>query len=258
MPRQAVQEETANIAAEQRAVRANFVFLLGGSVEDEEQEAEGSTEILEGRFENQARREVVEAIRLMSLAERGLAAASTSTALPPARAAAQALQRAFGHSRYLLRTLPTRGRIDPSRRLTGDRASAEDWRRAIVTLSPDPSTRAAREALDALLSVAAQLAPAASGTASPARDDVGDRLGHLAEQLLRIDPTAGDVQAASRDVTSARDAFIAGRLADARTSLQRAAPAILSRAQRGQANTKAPSLQLDRLAGALTLEGARR
>jgi hypothetical protein len=258
MTHQALQDETANIAAEQRAVRANFVFLLGGSVEDEEQEAEGSTEILEGRFENQARRDVVEAIRLMSLAERGLAAASTSTALPPARAAAQALQRAFGHSRYLLRTLPTRGRIDPSRRLTGDRAGADDWRRAIVRVNPDPSTRLARQALDDLLSVAASLAPPGSTVAATSPDDVDDRLGRLAEQLLRIDPTAADIQSAARDVTSARDAVVAGRVADAQALLQRAAPAVVSRAQRGLANTKAPSLRLDVLAGALAVEGARR
>ena len=36
-------EQTGAIAAEQRAVRGNFVFLMGGHVEDEEEEAEQST-----------------------------------------------------------------------------------------------------------------------------------------------------------------------------------------------------------------------
>src|SRR5262249_46001365 len=49
MPRAEVVETAANIAAQQRAVRANFIFLLGGEVEDEVVEAETSHEIQEGR-----------------------------------------------------------------------------------------------------------------------------------------------------------------------------------------------------------------
>src|SRR6185436_20502057 len=56
-----VEEAAATIAAEQRAVRANFIFLLGGEVEDEIVEAEASHEIQEGRLANQARREIVAA-----------------------------------------------------------------------------------------------------------------------------------------------------------------------------------------------------
>ena len=48
--RAALEEATAAIAAEQRAVRANFIFLMGGHVEDEEEEAERSNEIAEGRL----------------------------------------------------------------------------------------------------------------------------------------------------------------------------------------------------------------
>src|SRR5262249_30529478 len=65
MPRAEVVETAANIAAEQRAVRANFIFLLGGEVEDEVVEAETSHEIQEGRLANQARREIVAATLLM-------------------------------------------------------------------------------------------------------------------------------------------------------------------------------------------------
>ena len=50
LTREALEEEAAGIAAEQRTVRANFVFLLGGHVEDEEVEAEQSHEIREGRL----------------------------------------------------------------------------------------------------------------------------------------------------------------------------------------------------------------
>src|SRR5436190_1373866 len=39
-----------NLAVEQRMIRAEFVFMLGGEVQDEEVEAEQSTELQEGRL----------------------------------------------------------------------------------------------------------------------------------------------------------------------------------------------------------------
>jgi len=152
LPRAEVEATAANIAAEQRAVRANFIFLLGGEVEDEQVEAETSHEIQEGRLANQARREIVNATVLMGRVERELAAVAAKQALPPAQDAVKALQRAFGHSRYLLRALPSRVRIDPARRLSGDLASAADWTRALAPISDDPATAAARAALMDLVS----------------------------------------------------------------------------------------------------------
>ena len=261
MTKTAVHEAATNIGAEQRAVRANFVFLLGGTVEDEEQEAEGSTEILEGRFENRARQEILLATRLMTRVEQALSAASTAAALPPAREAAQALQRAFGHSRYLLRALPDRGRIDPSRRLTGDRASAEDWRRRLTPPDPDQRAEAARAALNELLAVSAGITrdPVKShGSNFVDAQSMAERIGQLAEHVLRIEPAAADVQASSRQLLGARDAIIGGRPSDARAALQRAAPAILARALRERLDVAAPTAALDRLAGALAREGGRR
>lgn len=142
-------EETANLAAEQRSVRANFVFLLGGHVEDEEVEAEQSSEISEGRLQNTARRDVNAAIREMTRAEQGLVAVDTGRALPPARAAVVALQRAFGKSRYLLRALPGSGRIDRSRRLTGALTTAASWHRDLLT-PPAREGDAARQLLSEL------------------------------------------------------------------------------------------------------------
>ncbi len=77
LDRATLEQEVGNIAAEQRAVRANFVFLMGGQVEDEEAEAEHSHEIQEGRLENTARREIIDAIQYMGKVEIGLAAIST-------------------------------------------------------------------------------------------------------------------------------------------------------------------------------------
>ena len=94
MARPALEEAAANIAAEQRAVRANFIFLLGGEIEDEEVEAETSSEIAEGRFANKARQEIVGATVLMGRVERALTAVSTKEALPlGARGGARAAAR---------------------------------------------------------------------------------------------------------------------------------------------------------------------
>jgi hypothetical protein len=251
MSRAAVAESAASIAAEQRAVRANFIFLLGGDVEDEEQEAE-APELLEGRFENRARQEILAATRFMSRAEQELGAVSTTRALPPARSAAQALQRAFGHSRYLLRALPARGRVDPSRRLTGDRTSAADWRRDTLDAAADPIAVAARDAVSELFRVAAALD---GGSASP--ESMATSMGNLAERVLRIDPRAPDIQTASRELLAARQALQERRTGDVRTALDRVLPALLTRAQRGRIEVSGRPRALDRLIGTVTLEKAR-
>ncbi|MDQ3417802.1 MAG: DUF4175 domain-containing protein [Acidobacteriota bacterium] len=181
LSREALEEETAGIATEQRTVRANFVFLLGGHVEDEEVEAEHSHEIQEGRLENTARKDINAAISQMTRVEQGLAALNVPGALPPARAAVEALQRAFGKSRYLLRSLAVRSRLDPSRRLTGNLADAGNWQR-IQPQAEDRPGEAARHLMDRLLDAAATLR-------------AGGQLPHghlhsLAESALSIDPAA--------------------------------------------------------------------
>ena len=53
-------------------MRSNFVFLMGGHVEDEEEEAEQSHEIQEGRLENSARRDISRAVAHMTSTEQAL------------------------------------------------------------------------------------------------------------------------------------------------------------------------------------------
>ena len=196
LDRSVLEQEVGNLAAEQRAVRANFVFLMGGQIEDEEAEAEHSHEIQEGRLENTARREIIAAIQEMGKVEAGLAAINTGAALPPARAAVEALQRAFGRNRYILRTLPVRSRVDPSRRLTGELSAASDWRRELYPPAADPAVDAARTTLRKLL----ELAPAIkAGTAT------APQLTALAEEALAIDPAAEDWQVVSRGLLQLRD-----------------------------------------------------
>ena len=178
-------------------MRANFVFLLGGHVEDEFEEAEQSHEIQEGRLENTARKDINAAISQMTRAEQGLTARNTAAALPPARAAVESLQRAFGRSRYLLRSLAVRSRVDPSRRLTGDLEGAGEWRRA----ESDPSVREGDEARHLLNELIDLSAPASSRNPpdlAPIRQ--------LAESALAIDPASPLWQEIARRLLVAKDA----------------------------------------------------
>ena len=227
--RATLEQEVANISAEQRAVRANFVFLMGGQVEDEEAEAEHSHEIQEGRLENTARREIIDAIQHMGKVEIGLAAINTSAALPPARAAVEALQRAFGRNRYILRTLPVRSRVDPSRRLTGEISTASDWRRELFPPAPDAAVEAARGLLTRLL----ELAPSVrSGSIAPSV------LTALAEEALAVDPAAEDWQAASKGLLQLRDAR--GTEAERLTVLNQVVARVTAVAERASLATRPP------------------
>ena len=66
---------------------------MGGHVEDEEEEAEQSHEIQEGRLENTARREIWRAVAHMTSTEQALAAHDTGAALAAAMKAVEALQK---------------------------------------------------------------------------------------------------------------------------------------------------------------------
>jgi hypothetical protein len=194
--RPALEEDVATIAAEQRAVKANFVFLTGGHVEDEEEEAEHSNEIQEGRLANTARQEIARAIQFMTLTEQALAQVSPGTALPPAQAAVAALQRAFGRNRYFLRTLPVRSRVDPSRRLTGDLASASDWRRELFPATPEANVERAQVLLARVL----EMAPAIRAGSVPAA-----ALTAFAEEALASNPESPEWQTISRSFLAIRD-----------------------------------------------------
>ena len=197
MSRDAVVEAAAAIAAEQRSVRANFIFLTGGHVENEEEEAEHSHEIQEGRLAHSARREIGEAIQHMSRAEQALSAVDTAAALPPARAAVEALQRAFGRNRYFLRTLPVRSRINPARRLSGDLDEATSSRRGLRDPVPNPASLTARSILAELLDLAPALAPGG-------RLDAG-RFTSLAERALAADAASQEWQQISAKLLRLRD-----------------------------------------------------
>ena len=218
----AAAKEAADIAAEQRAVRANFIFLTGGHVEDEEEEAAHSHEIQEGRLEHSARREIQSAIQHMSRAEQELVAVSTSTALSAARAAVEALQRAFGRNRYILRSIPVRSRLDPTRRLSADLNQAVDWNLREPTSPGDGRAEAARKLLADVIAVGAVLS-APDGRVDPAR------IAAMAEDALAVDAGSKDWQQLAAVLMRLRDSVsAAGASEESRSALNTAVALLLA------------------------------
>ncbi len=194
-------EQSRLLAVEQRMVRAEFLFMTGGEVVDEVEEAEHSDELAQGRFENRGQIELLTAIREMSRAHARLNAADTSQALVFERAALAALQRAFDRRRYFLRTLPERARIDPSRRLTGDLAAAQSSTRAVLPAADDP----------AVTTVVRALADLSTAITTRSRLDA-----QLAARLLAIDPEARPLQQSAAQLSAPRT--LDERLAAARAA----------------------------------------
>lgn len=244
MSREAVSEEAASIAAEQRAVRANFIFLTGGHVEDEEEEAEHSHEIQEGRLEHSARKEISAAIQHMSRAEQALIAVETGAALPPARAAVEALQRAFGRNRYFMRTLPSRSRIDPSRRLAGELGLAASSRRTPEPAVSNHAVLAARQLLVELLEVWASL------TERPGSVDAS-RIASMAEGALGVDAASQTWQEIAGAFLHVREALAAGRSGpEVHAHLKQAMDGLQSEARREAVPPAAPDERNRALRGA--------
>jgi hypothetical protein len=182
-------EQTRMIGMEQRMVRAEVVFLSGGEVEDEVEEAAHSDELAEGRLENRGRAEMVRAINFMSRAEAQLNDGRAAEALVFERQALASLERALDRRRYFLRTLPDRSRIDTTRRLTADRREARSWVR-------DRAARAAPSAIERQREVMRELASAAART--PAVD------ASLAARVAAIDPSSPELQKAAVGIATAR------------------------------------------------------
>jgi hypothetical protein len=232
-------EAAQNLAVEQRMIRAEFVFMLGGEVEDEDVEAAQSNELQEGRLQNRGQRDLRAATVAMSQAEKLLTGANTADALTAERAAVAALQRAFSKDRYILRALGARSQLDQARRLTGNLSQAADWRRT----PPDPATNRRLAQLDDLLRGIAEL------TAAPDARDWRSHALVIAEQSLRIDPAAASLRQIATDLQRA-----AGATAGARASaLASAATAAATEARRAHAvGTLATPIVAPALAGAFS------
>jgi hypothetical protein len=178
-----------NLAVEQRMIRAEFVFMLGGEVQDEEVEAEQSTELQEGRLRNRGQRDLRAATIAMSQAEKLLTGTNTAEALVAERAAVTALQRAFARDRYILRAFASRTNLDPARRLTGDLKDASGWAR---TRAPAPEDRRATQLQDVMAGLGAFLRDGAN--LGPGRAAV------LARQALAVDPESAALRRAATEL----------------------------------------------------------
>jgi hypothetical protein len=181
-------EQSRMIAIEQRMVRAEVVFLGGGEVEDEVEEAAHSDELTEGRLQNTGRAEMSRAINAMSRAEALLNDGRAAEALVFERQALASLERALDRRRYFLRTLPDRSRIDVTRRLTGTRTDARSWLR-------DQSSAGAGTSIDAHRLLIRELASVATTGANINAS--------LAARVAAIDPSAPELQKAAVAIASA-------------------------------------------------------
>lgn len=219
------------LAVEQRMVRAEFVFLMGGEVVDEVEEAAHALDLEQGRLENQGQIELLNATREMARAEARLNAADTAQALGYERAALAALQRAFDRRRYFLRTLPERTRIDTTRRLSGDTSTARPRAAA-------PPSLPAEAMVDELRHLLRELAAAARG-----QEPVDSA---LAARVVRLDPGAQELQELVAAVT-------AGERTEATTRAAERAQSHLRELLRTRLAASAASrLRRDPLAGAFT------
>ena len=198
-------EQTRIIGMEQRMVRAEVVFLSGGEIEDELEEAAKSDELTEGRLQNTGRAEMLRAINAMSRAEaqlnEGRGGRGAGVRTPSAGEPRAARSIAGG---YFLRTLPDRSRIDGTRRLTGERREARSWTRDRL---PETSV----ETLEAMRRSMRELSRLAnSGVGIDAS---------LAARIAAIDPASPELQSMRRSAIASA-ATEGARIEAARSAMQ--------------------------------------
>lgn len=223
MSGEAFADSAAALSVEQRRVRAEFVFMMGGEVgevhpdaatEDlnEEEEAAGESDLLAGREMNAGRIALRAATRAMSLVARELDQVQVASALEHAKEAVKRLEEAFSRNRILLRALAEREALDPSRRLSG--ALTE------IARAPRPLVLAATPARVA--EIRHVLADASALGRAPAASD----LSLLAERVLRVDPGSKTMQAASAVLVRAASSAARGESAAARALVDDASLAL--------------------------------
>jgi hypothetical protein len=247
-------DSAKELAAEQRKVRSEFVFMMGGEIADEvgdaiadlneEQEAEGESDLLAGRMVNRGRIALLRAIRSMSRAAGALNTADLPPALTHERAALTQLERAFSHTRIILRALTERERLDLSRRMTGALTGAVRDTRPAVETEPDTRVTSLRRVLADIATLAGARQFDAAGAVQASS---------LATATLRVDPSSKSLQDASALLARVSTAITSGRSDNARNLLDSAAAGVATslRSELPEASARGPAVGLDRLNGAL-------
>jgi hypothetical protein len=246
-----------DLAAEQRKVRAEFVFMMGGEVADapdpaasmtelnEQAEAEGESDLAAGRMLNRGRVALLTAIRSMSRASASLTTAGVAPALPYERDALSQLELAFSRTRILLRALTEHERLDLTRRLSGTLTDVTRDVHPSENPAADPRVTAVRGVLAGIASLAgtSRLDGSASAQAS-----------WLAERVLQVDPSDRALQTVASVLDSAATALARNNATDARDKLDRAATKLAAALWRDLLNAPAQGSSIidSRLNGALT------
>ncbi len=247
-------DAAADIASEQRRVRAEFVFMMGGEVGtsddatgdlNEVAETEGEGDLAAGRMLNQGRIALMSAIRMMSRADKALTAVDVDGALVQERAALVQLELTFSHTRIILRALTEHERLDLTRRLTGTLADAARDVEPAIEASSDSRAVALRQVLAGIATLA--------GT-TPVASDAPAHATSLAERLLTVDPASQPLQKIAQSLTDAATALGRDRGGEAHDLLDKAATAlaVVLRGDLLNAPAASPALGVDEMAGALT------
>ena len=259
MTAQAFANEASDIGVEQRRVRAEFVFMMGGELEDapadgavvdmtmlnETAEAESEGDILDGRGMNRGRIALVNAIRHMSNAVTLLNETDVVPALAREKTALKEIEQAFAHTRIILRALSQAEKLDMARRMTGPLLEVGRDVRPV----PQAENSERIVALRGALSGVAELL----GTAKVAAD-APQRASELAERVLRVDPSAKPLQEIASQLNEAAAAYGNLKASDAARALESAAVALTDvlRADLVTAPARTPAFGTQRLNGALT------
>lgn len=207
----ALTEASAQLAGEQRRVRAEFVFMMGGEFAqevtgdaamddlDETHEAESESDLAAGRMVNRGRTALLAAVRAMSRAAVSLNTADLAPALTSEKRALAQLQEAFARSRFLMRALSQREQLDPTRRLTGRLDSIARGTTAV----PDGERDARRIEWRAILQGVVTL-----GRTTPRESPEGSvPFNTLAERVLQLDATTPASQRIAAQLAAAGAAF---------------------------------------------------
>jgi len=247
------------VAAAQRRVRAEFVFMIGGELEDEhdhdhfddhglaqlheEAHARADADAAEGRLAHQGRLDLTRSIQAMSHAQQLLTTLQIEQALQAEQTALLFLQRAFSARRYILRAFTEREELDPTRRLTGELGSAIQDTRPRMEAEPDSALVELRR----VLAAAAALASAPGDAGAAARADA------LSREVLRTDPASPVLRDLSAQLSRASEALAAGRTPEGRATLETvfAGLTTLVRESLRPAPPAVQPFEVDRVEGAL-------
>ena len=250
-----VTEEARLLAAEQRQVRAEFVFMMGGELEDlatdaagtlelnEVAEAEAEGDLLAGRLQNQGRVDMMRAIRAMSRAAANLTETNLDQALRDERVALENLMRAFARSRFILRALTQRERIDLERRLSGTLNLTAGLSGPAVTAAPDELVTGLRRLLTEIAAL----------TAGDAQEVQSRRISDAAIALMRANATSEGI----RDLASRAQAVARSPRTAAVDSLVNVIAAMIQRSAPQSPNVDR-AVESDLLQGALRDASRRR